>query len=195
MASDRTAALILAGGNARRMGGGDKPLLDLAGKRMIERIVAALDTPHIAISANGDPARFASLQRPVLSDGEFTDHGPLAGVLAGLDWAASLDAEALLTGPGDTPFIPAGLAAALAPAPACAASHNRPHYLVALWPVACRGELRQLLSAPGRRDVAHFASLIGMRRLDFPATKWDPFLNVNTPEDLAAARAIAEGKT
>jgi molybdenum cofactor guanylyltransferase len=188
-------AAILAGGSARRLGGGDKPLLDLAGKRMIERIVAALDAPHIAISANGDPARFASLHLPVLGDGAFIDQGPLAGVLAGLDWAASLGAEALLTVPGDTPFIPQGLAAALAPAPACAASDDRPHYLVALWPVACRGDLRRLLSAPGRRDVANFASRIGMRRVDFPTAKWDPFLNVNTPDDLAAARAIAEGKT
>jgi molybdopterin-guanine dinucleotide biosynthesis protein A len=161
---------------------------------MIERIVAALDSSHIAISANGDPARFASLRLPVLGDGAFIDQGPLAGVLAGLDWAAALGAGALLTVPGDTPFIPAGLAAALAPAPACAASNDRPHYLVALWPVSCRGDLRRLLSTPGRRDVAHFAAQIGMRRVDFPAAKWDPFLNVNTPEDLAKARAIAEGE-
>src|SRR4029077_4702387 len=119
-------------GTARRMGGGDKPLLDLAGRRMIERIIAALEAPHIAISANGDPARFASLRLPVLGDGAFIDQGPLAGVLAGLDWAASLGADALLTVPGDTPFIPQGLAAALAPPPACAASNDRPHYLAAL---------------------------------------------------------------
>jgi molybdopterin-guanine dinucleotide biosynthesis protein A len=195
MVSDEPATLILAGGGARRMGGGDKPLLELAGKQMIERIIAALDAQHIAISANGDPARFAALQRPVLSDGGFFDQGPLAGVLAGLEWAATLGVDTLLTVPGDTPFIPSGLAATLAPAPACAASNDRPHYLVALWPVACRGDLRQLLSAPGRRDVAIFASRIGMRRVNFPVAEWDPFLNVNTPEDLAAARAIAEGKT
>lgn len=195
MTCNQVAALVLAGGTARRMGGADKPLLDLAGTRMIERIVAALDAPHIAISANGDPARFAALQLPVLADGDFTGEGPLAGVLAGLEWAASLGADTLLTVPGDTPFIPQGLAAALAPSPACAASNDRPHYLVALWPVAWRGELRRLLSAPGRRDVVHFARRIGMRRVDFPTAKWDPFLNVNTPDDLAAARAIAEGKT
>jgi molybdenum cofactor guanylyltransferase len=195
MPADHPPALILAGGGARRMGGGDKPLLDLAGQRIIERIIAALDTSHIAISANGDPARFAALQRPVIDDGEFIDQGPLAGVLAGLDWAASLGADTLLTIPGDTPFIPQRLPAALAPAPACAMSHDRPHYLLALWPTACRHDLRHLLSAPGRRDVAIFASRIGMRPVSFATPEGDPFLNVNTPEDLAAARTIAEGKT
>jgi molybdopterin-guanine dinucleotide biosynthesis protein A len=194
MTSDNIAAVVLAGGMARRMGGGDKPLLDLAGTRMIERIIAALELPNIAISANGDPARFAASGLRVLPDGEFAGEGPLAGVLAGLDWAASLGVRVLLTVPGDTPFIPRGLAAALAPAPACAASGNRPHFLVALWPVTRRDQLRQMLSAPGRRDVANFSSLIGARRVDFPTAKWDPFLNVNTPEDLVAARSIAEGK-
>ena len=156
------------------MGGGDKPLLDLAGTRIIERIVASLDVPHIAISANGDPECFAALKLPVLSDGDFAGEGPLAGVLAGLEWAASQGAETLLTVPGDTPFIPKGFAAALAPAPACAASNGREQ---------------------DRRDVAYFGRRISMRRFDFPAAKWDPFFNVNTPEDLAAARAIAEGKT
>jgi molybdenum cofactor guanylyltransferase len=177
------------------MGGGDKPLLDLAGTRIIERIVASLDVPHIAISANGDPECFAALKLPVLSDGDFAGEGPLAGVLAGLEWAASQGAETLLTVPGDTPFIPKGLAAALAPAPACAASNGRVHHLVALWPVARHGELRRFLSEQDRRDVAYFGRRISMRRVDFPAAKWDPFFNVNTPEDLAAARAIAEGKT
>ena len=132
---------------------------------------------------------------PVLPDGAFRGEGPLAGVLAGLDWAATLGAEALLTVPGDTPFIPCGLAAALAPPPSCAATNGRAHHLVALWPVACRADLRRVLSAPGPRDIARFAAGIGMRRVDFAVAKWDPFLNVNTPEDLAAARALAEGET
>ena len=131
---------------------------------------------------------------PVLPDGAFAGQGPLAGLLAGLDWAAALGADALLTVPGDTPFIPPGLAAALAPPPACAAGNGRVHHLVALWPITCRDSLRQLLAAKGRRDVAHFAGAIGMRRVDFAVAKWDPFLNVNTPEDLALARAIAEAE-
>lgn len=189
-----TAALVLAGGRATRMGGGDKPLLAVAGRPMIARIIAALDGP-VAISANGDAARFSVFGLPVLADGVFAGEGPLAGVLAGLEWAAGLGAGTLLTVPGDTPFIPRGLAAALAPAPACAASNGRLHPLVALWPVRCRDELRRLLSAAGRRDVAHFAQSIGMRRVDFPVAKWDAFMNVNTPDDLTVARTIAEGET
>ncbi len=177
------------------MGGQDKPFLEVGGATMLARVIATLrsDGHRIAISANGDPARFAGLGLPVLSDGEFRGEGPLAGVLAGLDWAATFGMDAMLTVPGDTPFVPAGLAAALAPPPACAASNGRAHRLVALWPLACRIALRRLLSAPGRRDIVHFARSIGMRQVDFAVAKWDPFLNVNTPEDLAMARAIAEG--
>jgi molybdopterin-guanine dinucleotide biosynthesis protein A len=194
-ALNQVAAIVLAGGGARRLGGIDKPLLELGGRPMIERIIRALDAAPIAISANGDPRRFAFAGVPVLDDGEFAGQGPLAGVLAGLDWATAHGAGALLTVPGDTPFIPCRLATTLAPAPACAASNGRPHHLVALWPSACRDDLRRLLSAPGRRDVAQFANTIGMRRVDFAVAKWDPFLNVNTPEDLTLARAIAKETT
>lgn len=192
-----TAALILAGGKASRMGGGDKPLLDIGGISMLSRVIAALrpDAVAVAISANGDPARFAAVGLPVLPDGAFEGEGPLAGLLAGLDWAASLHATALLTVPGDTPFIPSGLATALAPPPACAATGDWVHHLISLWPVACRDDLRRLLSVPGRRNVEHFARLIGMRRVDFPLAKWDAFVNVNTPDDLALARSIAERGT
>lgn len=189
------AALILAGGSAIRMGGGDKVLLEVAGTPMLTRIIAALrpDASAIAISANGDPERFAAYGLPIIPDGAFAGQGPLAGVLAGLDWAAGTAAGSLLTIPGDTPFVPSGLAATLAPAPACAASNGRTHHLIALWPIACRNALRALLSAPGSRAVARFTGAIGMRAVDFPAGKWDPFLNVNTPDDLAAARSLARG--
>jgi molybdopterin-guanine dinucleotide biosynthesis protein A len=193
----KVVALILAGGSARRMAGQDKPLLDVGGVPILARVIASLrsDGHAIAISANGDPARFAGFELPVLPDGQFRGEGPLAGVLVGLDWAANLGADALLTVPGDTPFVPAGLAATLAPPPACTASNGRTHHLVALWPAACRGGLRQVLAMPGPRDIARFAASIGMRRVDFAVAKWDPFLNVNTPDDLAAARAIAAGET
>ncbi|HEY7579181.1 MAG TPA: molybdenum cofactor guanylyltransferase MobA [Acetobacteraceae bacterium] len=196
MTAVHVAGLVLAGGKARRFGGGDKPLMQLGGSAMLGRVVEALrhDLQDIAISANGDPARFAGFGLPVLADGPFEGEGPLAGVLAGLGWASERGASALLTVPGDTPLVPRGLAATLTPAPACASTNHRPHYLVALWPVTAREPLRRLLASSGRRDVAHFARLIGMRRVEFPVTKWDPFLNINTPADLAAARAIVEGK-
>jgi molybdenum cofactor guanylyltransferase len=190
-----TAAVILAGGAATRIGGGDKPLLTVGGASMLARIVATLhaDIPNVAISANGDPARFAAFGLPVLPDGAFAGRGPLVGVLAGLDWAAARGALALLSIPGDTPFIPTGLAEALTPPPACAASAGRTHHLVALWPVSCRTALRDWLAQPGSRAVGRFAEQIGMRRVDFPPTAWDSFLNVNTMDDLAAARRLAPG--
>ena len=189
----RLAALILAGGNASRLGGGDKPLLELGGVPMLARVIdlARQEATAVAISANGDPRRLGAFGLPVLTDGPFAGEGPLAGVLAGLDWAAGVGADTLLTVPGDTPFIPAGLGDALAPAPACAASSGRMHHLVALWPVACRAALRRWLSAPGPRGVGKFAASIGMRAVDFPSHPWDRFFNVNTPEDLAEARALA----
>ena len=187
-----TAVLILAGGAARRLGGGDKPLHEIGGRSLLARILDTLDPAlPVAISANGDPARFAAFARPVLADGAFAGQGPLAGLLAGLDWAAGLGASALLSLPGDTPFLPRDLAAALAPAPAVACSAGRTHHLVALWPVAARAVLRARLMQPGRRDVAGFAAKIGMRKVDFPLRNGDPFLNVNTSDDLAAARTRA----
>ena len=179
-----TVAIVLAGGQARRMGGGDKTLLRLGGVPLLDRILQTLRPLPVAISANGDPARFSAYRLPVLGDGPFQDQGPLAGVLAGLDWAAGLHADALLTVPGDTPLIPAGLADVLSPPPACAASRGQPHHLIALWPVSARHALRVWLSAPGPRDVARFAASLYMRVVDFPAEAWDPFTNVNTPTDL-----------
>jgi len=200
----RIAALVLAGGQARRLGGGDKPLIHLGGQTILAHVLDRLagQVDRIAISANGDPARFARFGLPVLPDGPFAGQGPLAGLLAGLDWAAGQraggqgeagpGADALLSLPGDTPFIPRNLAAALAPAPACASSLGRAHHLLALWPVAARTHLRGLLGEPGPRDVAHFARALRIRTVAFPATPWDPFLNINTPADLALAERIAE---
>lgn len=188
----RVAALVLAGGGGRRMGGVDKPLLDLGGQPIIAHILAALGQgiADIAISANGDPTRYAAFARPVLNDGPFLGQGPLAGLLAGLDWAATRGAGTLLTVPGDTPFIPADIAAALAPAPAIAASAGRPHFLVGLWPVAASAALRDFLAEPGPHRVGEFTRRIGARQVDFPAEPCDPFLNVNTADDLALAREI-----
>jgi molybdopterin-guanine dinucleotide biosynthesis protein A len=149
----------------------------------------------IAINANGDPARFAQYGLPVLPDGEFADQGPLAGVLAGLRWAAAEGAEVLLTVPGDTPFLPPQLAAMLAPAPACAMTEGQPHYLVALWPVAAVSALEAFLRTYKFRNVSRFAETIGMRYVDIP--KRDPrwFVNVNTPDDLQRLEALHDSAT
>ena len=207
---NRTAALVLAGGQARRMAavgrpleggqpvsitGGDKPLLTVGGRTMLEAVIAALEVPNIAISANGYPARFAAFGLPVLPDGVFQGQGPLAGVLAGLEWAAALGMTALLTAPGDMPFLPAGLANWLAPAPGCVSSHGRRHHLVALWPIDCATRLRALLSAPGPRQVAGFAERIGMRYAEYTVPTGDPFANVNTLDDLTQARHRADDGT
>jgi molybdenum cofactor guanylyltransferase len=184
------AAVILAGGQATRMGGGDKTLLHVGGKPMLQSIISALDIAPIAISANGDPTRFARFGLPVLPDGAFAGEGPLAGVLAGLKWAASLGKTSVLTVPGDTPFLPVGLAERLFPPPSCAVSGGRSHHLVALWPVSCLNCLQMYLSVPGPRHVRRFAERIGTRHVEFPVLTRDPFANINTPHELIEIRSI-----
>lgn len=183
------AGLALAGGASRRMGGVDKMLLEIGGRPMLSYVVGRLrgETEAVAISANGDPARFATFGCPVLPDGEFAGRGPLAGVLVGLEWAASLGAGTLLTIPGDTPFVPAGVAAALAPAPACAAAGGLSQHLVGLWPVDASSALRNFLDGPGPHSVHRFAPAIGVRVVVF-ADADHQFRNINTPGDLAGAR-------
>ena len=184
------AGLVLAGGRARRMGGGDKVLLSLGDRTVLEHLLERL-TPqvaHIAISANGEASRFAHLGLTVLPDAG-VGQGPLAGVAAGLAWAASMGAAALLTVPGDTPFIPETLAEALAPAPAWAETGGALHPLVALWPVAA--PLAAWLQGGGSLRVRDFGMSIGMRAVRFDGTP-DPFLNINTPADLAQARALGK---
>jgi molybdopterin-guanine dinucleotide biosynthesis protein A len=188
MNASQIAGLVLAGGRARRMGGVDKALLPFGDSTMLAAVIAVLGLPVVAISANGDPARFAAYGCPVLSDGEFQDQGPLAGILAVLEWAAGLGMTALLTVPCDTPCLPRGLAHRLWPPPCSVISDGRRHHLVATWPVACAADLRAMLSAPGSRRVGDFADRIGMRHVEFPAGTVDSFANVNTPDDLERAR-------
>ena len=153
---------FLAGGAARRLGGGDKPLLQVGGVPMLARIIAALrhDVAAVAISANGDPSRFAAYDLPVLPDGPFAGEGPLAGVLAGLDWAAGPGPRRCSPCQATRPSFRRGCPRPWRRRRPASRSGGRVHHLVALWPVACRAtQLRALLSAPGPRSVARFAGL------------------------------------
>lgn len=189
--AEEVAGVLLAGGLSRRMGGGDKSLRLLGGRTILARVIerARPQCAALLLNANGDPARFAGYGLPVLADAA-AGQGPLAGLLAGLRWAAEQGAEALLTVPGDTPFIPCDLLQELEPPPASAASLGRRHHLVALWPVGARAALASFLAAPGSRAVAAFADRLGQREVAFPVGLVDPFLNINTPADLATAERL-----
>ncbi|GJD80026.1 molybdenum cofactor guanylyltransferase MobA [Methylobacterium gregans] len=189
--------LILAGGRARRMGGGDKPLLDLGGRTLLARAaerLAAQCGAGLALSANGDPARFVGFPGPVLPDTLPGQPGPLAGILAGLEHAASLGVAAIVSVSGDAPFLPEDLVARLvAVRPeagiALAASGERRHYTIALWPAALRDDLRLYLES-GERRVGGFIARHPAEAASWSVAPVDPFLNINTPEDLAAAEAM-----
>ncbi|HQT65156.1 MAG: molybdenum cofactor guanylyltransferase [Acidocella sp. 20-57-95] len=181
------AALILAGGLGTRLAGADKAFVMLNGQPLISHLLTRLtpQVPNIAISANGDATRFDGFGLPVLPD-LLAGKGPLAGVAAGLTWAMDIGATALLTVPVDTPFIPDNLAARLTPAPTVACYQGRQHHLVALWPAAVLPMLERFLEPDGQYKVRDFLKLIRARQVNFNAPT-DPFLNINTPEDLAAA--------
>jgi molybdopterin-guanine dinucleotide biosynthesis protein A len=181
--------LVLAGGSGTRLGGVDKALLPLGGRAIVDFVLERLvpQVGAVALSANGDPERYRHLGLPVLAD-DIVGRGPMGGVLRGLAWAATECADALLTIPGDTPFIPHDLVRRLGPPPAWAESATGLHPLVALWPVGCAPALATWLAAQPSGRVRAFGELIGMRARQFADTP-DPFHNVNTPDDLAAARA------
>ena len=194
--------VILAGGRATRMGGGDKGLRAIAGQRLLDRVIARLapQCAPLAINANGDPSRLAGVGLPVRPDG-LPDHpGPLAGVLAGLDWAAGIGAGAIVTVAADTPFFPHDLAARLAAAAgpaglALAASPDETgrlqrHPTFGLWPVALRADLRAALEG-GLRKIVLWTDAHGAGTAAFEARPCDPFFNVNTPEDILQAERIA----
>lgn len=201
-ADPATLGAILAGGLARRLGGGDKALRIVGGRTVLARLVERV-TPQVSrliLNANDDPARFASLGLPVVADSLPGHPGPLAGVLAALDWAATYEpaTEWVLTVPGDAPFVPRDLAARLQAERhragatfACAASQGRIHPVVALWPVSVRNELRYALEVDDLRKVGAFTQRRPMVAVDWPAVPVDPFFNVNQPQDLAEADHLA----
>ena len=179
---DAVLAVVLAGGLARRMGGGDKPLRLLGGRPLLDHVLDRV-RPQVAgviLNANGDPARFAAYGLPVVADPLPDFPGPLAGVLAALDWAAAHRPEVatVLSVPGDGPFLPPDLVARLQAARAaagvpmaCAASGGWTHPPIALWPVALRGELREALLA-GEKKIDRWTARWSIWRTSAGTTRW-----------------------
>jgi molybdopterin-guanine dinucleotide biosynthesis protein A len=183
------------------MGGGDKALRQLGGIPLLAHAIAALQPQceGLVLSANGDPERFAGFDLPVVADDVPGFMGPLAGILAGLDWIAARrpDVPLAISVPADTPFLPADLAARLMAARAkdnamiaCACSGGRTHQAVAVWPVSMRYDLRHALVVEGMRKVEAFLQNYSRAIVEWPIEPYDPFFNANDPSDLAAAEAI-----
>ncbi|WP_293867556.1 molybdenum cofactor guanylyltransferase MobA [uncultured Alsobacter sp.] len=197
--------VILAGGQSRRMGGGDKPLRLLAGRPLVGHIVDRLapQCAPLAINANGDPSRYAAFALPVVSDGT-PDAGPLGGVLAALDWAADQHGQSgldqagpVLTVPGDCPFLPADLVERLSAHMrktgakiVCATSLDRRHPLTALWSSTLRDDLRDAVEREGMRRVGDWAARHHAETVPWEANPLDPFFNANTPQDLEQAEVL-----
>jgi molybdopterin-guanine dinucleotide biosynthesis protein A len=201
--------VLLAGGLSRRMGGGDKGLLELAGKPMLGHVICRLGSQvgAMVINANGDAARFATFGLPVVPDTISGFVGPLAGVLAGMRWSAANapDARWIVTAAGDAPLLPSNLVARLMQAVgerpgaiALAQSHGELHPVIGLWPVALAQDLEEQLGA-GVRKVLHWTDRHGTVPVPFPPTRVcgidiDPFFNANTPQELDQLRAMLAKK-
>ena len=197
-----TLGLVLAGGLARRMGGGDKARIKIAGATILQRVLSCLgpQCSRVIINANGDPTRFADTGLEVVADDVPDFAGPLAGILAGLDWAArhAPDSKWLASVPGDCPFLPKNLVARLHEARtkagtplACARSGEWRHPVVGLWPVALRDDLRTALVDEHLHKIELWTTRHGIAIADWPAEPIDPFFNVNTPQDAARAETVA----
>ncbi len=199
-----TLGLVLAGGLARRMGGGDKARIKIGGSTILDRVLACLSgqCTDIIINANGDPKRFADTGCTVVADNVPDFAGPLAGILAGLDWLAAQNngVEWLVSVPGDCPFLPDDLVERLHAARrqmgagvglACARSGEWRHPVVGLWPLALRADLRKALVEEGLRKIEVWTARHGVAIADWPTEPIDPFFNVNTPEDAARAEKVA----
>ena len=193
--------VILAGGQARRMGGGDKGLSMLGGRSMLARIIerARPQVSTLIINANGDGGRFADYGLDVVPDviGDFA--GPLAGVLTGLEWTAehAPETEWVATFATDAPFVPADLVDRLLAAlkrdnaeMACAASNGRTHPVFGLWPVALAGELRRAMEEEDMRKIDRWTARYKLIEVDFSALPFDPFFNINAPENLTEAERL-----
>jgi len=193
--------VLLAGGQSRRMGGGDKSLNDLAGKPLLGHVVARASpqVDRLFLNANGDAARFSDYSLPVVADTVAGFAGPLAGVLTGQEWARDNAPEAkwVVTMATDTPFFPADLVKRFVAAieengadMAMATSGGNRHPVFGMWPVALADDLRHALVVDGVRKVLHWSDRFNLVQVDFSSSPFDPFFNVNRPEDLSQAEKI-----
>ena len=193
--------LMLAGGQSRRMGGGDKCLLELGGRTLLRHMidVAAPQVGPMVLNTNSDPSLFADYDLPLSPDTVGGQVGPLAGVLTGLEWATryARDCDWVASFACDAPFVPADLVSRLRQAieedgvdMACARSNGRHHPVFALWPVRLAGELRDTVVTEGLRKVDDWPERYAQARVDFPSEPADPFFNINRPEDLARAESL-----
>ncbi len=197
--------VLLAGGQSRRMGGGDKTLNDLAGRPLLAHVVerAQPQVGTLILNANGDPVRFAEYSLPVVADTVDGFVGPLAGVLTGQEWAHDNepDAKWVVTMATDTPFFPNDLVARFAAAieennadMAMATSSGNRHPVFGMWPIRLADDLRHALVVDGVRKVLHWTDRFNLVQVDFSVDPCDPFFNVNRPEDLQQAKTIIREK-
>ncbi|MEM7043490.1 MAG: molybdenum cofactor guanylyltransferase MobA [Pseudomonadota bacterium] len=205
-ANPRRVGVLLAGGQARRMGGGDKCLRQLGDKPILAHVIEHIrpQVDALVLNANGDPTRFAAFGLPVVPDVVEGFAGPLAGVLTGMEWTAANrpDCAWIVTIATDTPFLPSDLVPRMAEAIngdgvelACAASNGRAHPVFGLWPVALAGALRQAMVDEDIRKVDRFTGRYRLAEVDFPAAPFDPFFNTNRPEDLEEAGRLLAGNS
>jgi molybdenum cofactor guanylyltransferase len=198
-----TPGVLLAGGLARRMGGGDKPMRTIGGRTILDRVIARLkpQCDGLILNANGDPARFAAFGLPVIADTVRDFPGPLAGILAALDWTAvnRPNVEWILSAAADCPFLPRDLVARLQQARieqgaqlAVAASAGQTHPVIGLWSVALREELRHALVKEDIRKIDRWTARYKLATVTWPAEPLDPFFNANTMDDIAEAERLAE---
>ncbi len=203
MSHPSTLGVLLAGGLARRMGGGDKPMRTIGGRSILERVIGRLgpQCDGLILNANGDPARFAFTGLPVVPDDVPDFAGPLAGILASLDWAAAHrpGLEWVVSVAADTPFLPRDLVSRLHAAReatgtplACAESDGQAHPVNALWPVSLREDLRHALVVEDLRKIDRWTARHGITHAAWSTQPYDPFFNANSPEDIAAAEALVE---
>ena len=197
-----TLCVVLAGGLGRRMGGGDKPMREIGGRTILEHVIERLapQCDGLVLNANGDPARFARFGLPVVADTVEGYPGPLAGVLAALEWAAANrpGVEWVVSAAGDCPFLPRDLVERLQQARrnegadlAVAASGHQTHPVIGLWKVAARDELRHALVEEDMRKIDRWTARYKLATVSWPTAPVDPFFNANTVEDLAEAERLA----